>query len=206
MIATRKQIDRKAIVMAIESAAALYKQHLVGYTFMYVFDDRYIEVIYKTENFKHLTGVDSSLSARAFYKNAVSHRLQATQIYFSARHPYRLCKRKLAHLAEIPLLAGNESFMLEEITTATRAYKFGNTNLQFTLCMNKEFTADGQPKGNCYVVESIRDEDCFARSKNVYEITHIYRRRNDAKLYDTELYSSPNAVLPVAVQCLLKLD
>lgn len=33
---------------------------------MYVFDDRYIEVIYKTVNFKHLTGVDSHLPANQF--------------------------------------------------------------------------------------------------------------------------------------------
>ena len=35
---------------------------------MYVFDDRYIEVIYKADNFKHLTGVDSHLSAKQFFK------------------------------------------------------------------------------------------------------------------------------------------
>lgn len=41
--------DRKAIVAENNQAAKLYRGFLVGKSFMYVFDDRYIEVIYKAE-------------------------------------------------------------------------------------------------------------------------------------------------------------
>ena len=34
--------------------------------------------------------------------------------------------------------AGFEEFMLEEIVTTTKIYKLGTTNLNFTLCLNKE--------------------------------------------------------------------
>ena len=52
-----KAQDRKEIVSRIGDAAKLYRDRLVGKRFMYVFDGRYIEVIYKAENFRHLTGV-----------------------------------------------------------------------------------------------------------------------------------------------------
>lgn len=37
--------DWKAIVAAINQAAELYRRFLIGKSFMYVFDDKYIEVI-----------------------------------------------------------------------------------------------------------------------------------------------------------------
>ena len=44
-----KKIDKEAIAGEICKAAKLYKEHLVGRRFIYVFDGRYIEVLYKTE-------------------------------------------------------------------------------------------------------------------------------------------------------------
>lgn len=96
--------DRKAIVAAINQAAELYRRFLVGKSFMYVFDDRYIEVIYKTVNFKHLTGVDSHLPANQFFKLASKGKLAASQIDFSNRHPYTLCPEKLPTLFSLRLL------------------------------------------------------------------------------------------------------
>ena len=65
-----KNRDREEIVAKINNAAVLYKNNLVGRKFLYVFENRYIEVIYKSENFRHLTGVDTMLSAKAFYNYA----------------------------------------------------------------------------------------------------------------------------------------
>ena len=96
-------------------------------------------------------------------------------------------------MEEVANLAGAESFLLEEITTQTRSYKFGTTDLKFTLCMNKEQDADGNEKGNCYIVESLRDEDCFQKSKNVFAVSHIFVKPNDAKLYGELLFQDKNA-------------
>ena len=76
--------------------------------------------------------------------------------------------------------------MVEEIVTKTKNYKFGTTDLNFTLCMNKELDDKGYEKGDCYVVQSLRDEDCFSKSKNAYTVTHIFARPNDKPKY-TEL-------------------
>lgn len=184
----KKKQDRQQIVKAIIEAAELYKAKLVGRKFLYVFDNRYIEVIYKIVNFRHLTGVATDLSAKSFYQLAASRRLQTSQIYFTKDHPYDLCKKKIKHIREIATLAGAESFMLEEIKTVTQTFKFGTTDLKFSLCFNREFDEFGAEKGECYVVESLRDEDCFSRSKEAFMVTHIFSKANDKKQYTECLY------------------
>lgn len=49
-----KKQDRIDTAKAICHAAGLYKNNLVGRKFLYFFDNRYIEVIYKTGSFKQL--------------------------------------------------------------------------------------------------------------------------------------------------------
>lgn len=187
--------DRKNIVKKIENAAALYREKLVGKRFIYVFDNRYIEVIYKAENFRHLTGVETFLTARRFYSYAARRILATSQVSFSSSHPYDLCLRKLQHINEMAEMAGSESFILEEIKTNTKSYKFGTTDLNFTLCMNRELDSQGNEKGDCFIVQSLRDGDCFKKSKDVYVVTHILSRSNDKKKYTDLLYMDQSATI-----------
>lgn len=183
-----KKKDRIEIVKAICHAAALYKANLVGKKFLYLFDQRYIEVIYKADSFKHLTGVETYLSANAFYKLAVHGYLTADQIFFFKAHPFELCQRKLKHLDAIASLATSESFMLEEIRTVTRTYKFGTTDLKFSLCFNQQFSTSGDLLNEVFHVESLRDEDCFSKSKTAYIVDAIFYKQNTAKCYDHFVY------------------
>ena len=189
---SRKQ-DRIDLSLQIKYAAVLYKQHLVGRKFMYIFDNRYIEVIFKKENFRHLTGIDTNLSANQFYQYAVKGKLETSQIWFNSAHPYDLCVRKVQHIGDIATMAGSESFMLEEIKTDTMTYKFGTTDLEFTLCLNREKDQNGTEKSECYVVQSLRDEDCFSKSTEAYEVTHIFSKKNNEKLYDNLLFMDRSA-------------
>lgn len=198
-----KQQDRANLVQEIKEAAKLYKDNLVGRRFLYVFDGRFIEVIYKAENFRHLTGVDTYLSAKSFYSYAVKGILTTRQIFFSERHPFSLCSKKVQHLKRAVSLAESESFMLEEITTDSQFYKFGTTEATFALCMNPDIGHNGNLKSECYVVESLRDDDCFHKSKEVYDVTHIFSRPNDEKLYSKLHYESECADIPDAVKTLL---
>lgn len=61
--------------------------------------------------------------------------------------------------------------------------------------MNKELDDDGNEKGDCFVVQSLRDEDCFSKSKDVYSVTHIFSRPNDKKKYTDLLFMDKNASL-----------
>ena len=94
--------------------------------------------------------------------------------------------------------------MLEEITTQTKTYKFGTTDLNFSLCLDKEYYPDGNEKGTCFIAQSLRDEDCFSKSKNVYEVSHIFRKKNNEKLYhELVYYDRKEAVIPESVKILL---
>jgi len=201
---TQKQINQLQLIRQICAAAKSYKTQLVGKTFLYIFDDRYIEVMFKVTNFRHLTGVESSLSAREFYNKAVRNQLQTNLISFSSNHPYELCLKKITHITDI---AQSESFMLEEITTQSKAYKFGTTDLNFSLCLDLEYDDHHNPKGPCCVAQSLRDEDCFSRSKSVFDITHIFAKRNDEKPYSILIYhSQPKQPVPETVKALLSED
>lgn len=189
------QKDRKNAVTLIAAAAQSYKNLLVGKRFLYVFDGRYIEVLFESKNFKHLTGVSTNLSAERFFKYAVGQKLAASQIWFDANHPYALSMRKLKHLNDIVFMSSSENLMLEDIKTDTKSYKFGTTDLHFTLCLGKPTDAEGNEVGDCYIVESLRDEDCFSKSADAFVVTHILSRPNDKKKYSNILFMDKSVTL-----------
>ena len=208
---TKKAIDKKAIVKEICKAAKLYKENLVGRKFTYVFDGRYIEVLFKRKNYRHLTGVECNMSAEDFYKNALKNRLSPNQIYFSKDHPYELCKKKIKHLCDISSLATGESFMLEEFVTESRAYKFGTTDLEFSLCIDNEYDAQQNVVGDCLIAWSLRDGDEVSKAKKAYAVTHILAKENTAAKYteivfldkDESIESLPADVLAMIDETLL---
>lgn len=63
-------ISKNQLVNRIRRAAKEYKEHLVGKTFLFVYEKGYIEVMFTAKAFFHLTGVNSKLSAIDFYKHA----------------------------------------------------------------------------------------------------------------------------------------
>ena len=65
------KVDKKnAIRQGIIDAAIVYSQNLAGKTFLYVYGDEYFEVSFPVDHFLHLTGVETILSAKDFYRNA----------------------------------------------------------------------------------------------------------------------------------------
>ena len=65
------KVDKKnAIRQDIVDAAIVYSQNLAGKIFLYVYGDEYFEVSFPIDHFLHLTGVETRLSAKDFYKNA----------------------------------------------------------------------------------------------------------------------------------------
>ncbi|RHM97836.1 PBECR4 domain-containing protein [Dielma fastidiosa] len=184
------------IVNDIVQGADIYKRYLVGKTFMYVFDNRYIEVMFKKSGFAHLTGVERTISADDFYKEAIRGTLSASQIYFSSRHPKKLCLKKVAQLQNIyktiSVDKGN-GYILENIAADKTTFKFGFTELNFTLCFGEDYNNSGIKKSDFYIAQSLRDENCFNRSQNVYEIDFIFEKVNTCKVYSKLVYKNKNA-------------
>lgn len=96
--------------------------------------------------------------------------------------------RKAQHLNNIKELTLKENFLLEEIGTNSHIYKFGSTNSKFTICFGYDKGKNGELNQNIFIPMSLRDEDCFNRSKAIYKVTHILSKKNNSKFYDTVSY------------------
>ncbi|MFR3882902.1 MAG: PBECR4 domain-containing protein [Lachnospiraceae bacterium] len=48
----------------------MYSQNLAGKTYLYVYGNEYFEVSFPIDHFLHLTGIETRLSAKDFYKDA----------------------------------------------------------------------------------------------------------------------------------------
>ena len=127
------KVDKKnAIRQGITEAEIVYCQNLAGKTFLYVCGDEYFEVSFPIDHFLHLTGVETRLSAKDFYKNAKKSILTNNQFYFDTRHVYANAKRKLPCLKRLPELTNEMVCVLKNMETMTITYKLSVTNLEFT--------------------------------------------------------------------------
>ena len=127
------KVDKKnAIRQGITEAEIVYCQNLAGKTFLYVCGDEYFEVSFPIDHFLHLTGVETRLSTKDFYKNAKKSILTNNQFYFDARHVYANAKRKLPCLKRLPELTNEMVCVLKNMETMTITYKLSVTNLEFT--------------------------------------------------------------------------
>lgn len=65
-----KTDKKNRIRQAIIESSIVYSQNMAGKTFLYVYGNEYFEVSFPVDHFLHLTGVETNLSAKNFYKNA----------------------------------------------------------------------------------------------------------------------------------------
>lgn len=191
-----KTEDRVQIVQRIISAAQKYRDKLVGKSFLYVFDNRYIEVLFRTKDFLHLTGVQPvRMSAKDFYKEAINGTLRDTQITFTRRHPYDLCERKSEYLEQIETLTNSGILMLESMTTESHVYQFAAADLVFTICFDHDTDDAGIKRSDYFIARSLRVEDSFSRAGTVYEVDYIFEKSNQAARYCSVLYANPSVSL-----------
>ena len=196
-----------AIIQGIQQAVQTYDQNLVGKTFLYVYENRCIEVIYRSKDFLHMTGVDTKLSATDFYKNAKNGKLSIGQIFFSTRHPFNLCKLKVSQLSNFISVINSPLLILEDLQTQTLTYKFGLTELNFTVCLDHDSGSTGIPVSNYYVVRSLRVEDSFSRGQDAYEVNFIFCKNNTSEKYSTVTYKDAGKSINSLPQNILeKLD
>ena len=71
-----KADKKNAIRQGIIDSARIYSQSLAGKTFLYVYGEEFFEVSFPIDHFLHLTGVETKLSAKDFYKMQKRQNLQ----------------------------------------------------------------------------------------------------------------------------------
>jgi len=177
------------IVKRIIIAAKEYKERIAGKTFLILYEGHSVEIMFKTENFLHLCGVDTSLYARDFYRKAISGQLSKKEIGFSNIHPYYFADIKTKHLLDFISLFERDSLIITDLTTKTRSYKLGATDLEIVLCFD---TQDGLEKpSNILIPYSLRVEE-IANDKyhEIYEVDYILSKRNENHSYSTLEYGN----------------
>lgn len=187
----------------IESAG-IYSQSLAGKVFLYVYGNEYFEVSFPVDHFLHLTGVETKLSAKDFYKNAKKAMLTNNQFYFDSRHPYANAKKKLPCLKRLPELTNDMVCILKEMQTVTIVYKLSVTNLEFTLGLTENTDAIGNKIDDFFLPMSLRVEDTSVEKCDDGEIVDfIFSKDASVAKYNTLLVKDHNKTIPENIKHLI---
>ena len=197
--------DKKNIIRQdIIDSARIYSQNLAGKAFMYVYGDEYFEVSFPIDHFLHLTGVETKLSAKDFYKNAKKAKLTNSQFYFDARHPYANAKKKLPCLKRLPELTNNMVCILKDMQTVTIIYKLSVTNFEFTLGLTENTDDRGKKVNDFFLPMSLRVDDTSVEKSNGGEIVDfIFSKDASLAKYDMLLAKDKLKSIPESIKRLI---
>ena len=158
-------------------------------------------MFFPSENFMHLTGVNSSLSPHDFYANTRRRKLELNQFYFDQQHFYKNAKKKLHCLKRLSELTTGMVCILKELKTLTVTYKLSVSNLEFTLCLIESDKHHGSNGNKMYVPKSLRVEDSSVERSNGGEIVDfIFCKDYSAKKYDSLLVKDIAKDLPDCIK------
>ena len=198
--AEKKEALRKEII----NSASVYSSKLAGKHFLYVYGEEYFEVSFPADCFLHLTGVETILSAKDFYKISKKGNLTNSQFYFSSRHPFANAKKKLPCLKRLPELTNGLVCILKDMQTVKITYKLSVTNLEFTLGLTENSDKNGNRVNNLFFPMSLRVEDSSVEKSADGEIVDfIFSKDASVAKYDTMLVKDDKKTIPTIVQSLL---
>ena len=197
--------DKKNMIrQGIIDSAEIYSQNLAGKVFLYVYGEEYFEVSFPVDHFLHLTGVETRLSARDFYKNTKKTILTNNQFYFDARHPFANVKKKIPCLKRLPELTNDTICILKNLKTITIVYKLSVTNLEFTLGL---IESKDQQQKDLFLPMSLRVEDSSIERSNGGDIVDfIFAKEACIDKYNKILVSDKNKTIPDCVKHLINSE
>lgn len=108
-----KEMDRKDVVRnQIVLAAKNYSEQLSSQIFLYVFGNQYIEVMFRTSDFLHLTGIGTKLYSKKFFMLAKQGKIVNDQLFFAPKYPFKAVMKKLECLVRLPELTTEDVIIL----------------------------------------------------------------------------------------------
>ena len=197
--------DKKNMIrQGIIDSAEIYSQNLAGKVFLYVYGEEYFEVSFPVDHFLHLTGVETRLSARDFYKNAKKTILTNNQFYFDARHPYANAKKKLPCLKRLPELTNDMVCILKDMETLRIIYKLSVTNLEFTLGLTENTDNNGNKINDYFLPMTLRVIDSSVEKSSDGEVVDfIFAKDASISKYDTLLVEDKSKTIPDCIKHLI---
>lgn len=202
-----KNIKDEQIRKQIITASEVYRDKLAGRVFLYVYGESYFEVVFPTDRFRHLTGVNSSISAQEFYDKAKSSMLSAGQIFYDREHTYRGAKRKLPCLTMLPALTNNVVCVVKDMKTVTLTYKIGVTNLDFTIGLSENLDLEGNKINDWFLPRTLRVKDkAIESSADAEFIDFIFSKDASVDKYSTITYADKDKKPPLVIRDFLSDD
>lgn len=199
-----KEEKKNKIRQDIIKAAKIYKQNLAGNHYLYVYGETYFEVAFPVDHFLHLTGVETTLSAKQFYKIARNAELANNQFYFSLSHPYSTAKKKLSCLIRLPELTNEMVCILMDLQTKSITYKISVSNLEFTLGLVEHTNNNGTKIGNLFLPRTLRIKDSAVEKSTDGEIVDFILFKNASmSKYHTLLVKDDRKNIPNCIKHLL---
>jgi hypothetical protein len=200
-------MGKSAILKKIHKAAIKYQQYLAGKTFMYVYEGQCIEVVFKNSSFLHLTGVNTKLKAKEFYKHArTKNGLKVQEFFFDKNHPYDLAEKKTDNLEELYRITNSEVLITGDVVTLTANYRIGITDLQFILLCGANKDKHGKLIDDCLVPYSFRIEEINnTKFGELYEVDFIFSKNTNESLYGTLSYKGNKELEEIPVNILEKI-
>lgn len=189
----KKEHDKSNIINRIHHVAKLYQSRLVGKTFLILYEGNSSELLFKSDNLLHLCGVGTNLSAKYFYKYAINKKLSSKDIFFNTNHPYDFASTKTQHLHKAVSLLNRDSFVITDVSTLTKTFKLGATDLEVVFCFDTQTDSKGKLINNILIPYSLRVEG-IPNSKfgNMYEVNYVLSKKTGTKTYINIEYGNPN--------------
>lgn len=167
-------------------------------------EKNFFEVSFPVDHFLHLTGVETYLSAKEFYKNAKKGKITNSQFYFDERHLYANAKKKLHCLKRLPELTNDMVCILKDMQTVTIVYKLSVTNLEFTLGLTENVDDSGKKINEFFLPMSLRVEDSSVeKSKDGDIVDFIFSKDASVAKYDSILFEDKHKAIPESIKHLI---
>lgn len=201
-------MGKSAMLKKIHKAAILYQQHLAGKTFLFVYENKYIEVVFKNSSFLHLTGVNTNLKSKEFYQHAKKKNgLRVNEFYFDKEHPYDLAEKNTDCLEELYKVTCSEVLITGDVVTLTANYRIGITDLHFILLCGPNKDKHGKLIDDCLVPYSFRVEE-IRNSKfgELYEVDFIFSKNTNDKKYNHITYTGNKSMEELEQDIKEKID
>lgn len=201
--ATKDEQIRKQII----AASKVYRDYLAGKVFLYVYGENYFEVVFPTNRFRHLTGVNSSISAQEFYDKATDATLSTGQIFYEKEHTYRGAKKKLPCLLLLPSLTNALVCVVKDMKTVTLTYKIGVTNLDFTIGLSENLDLDGNKINTWFLPRTLRVRDkAIENSADAAFVDFIFSKDASVDKYSKIMFADHNKTPPKVIKEFLADD
>ena len=198
---TTRDIKNEQIRNQIIAAAQIYRDNLAGKVFLYVYGESYFEVVFPTDRFRHLTGVDSSISAQDFYNKAKDSTLSTGQILYDIKHTYKGAKRKLPCLMVLPMLTNGVVCVVKDLQTVTLTYRIGVTNLDFTIGLAENLDLEGNKINDWFLPRTLRVKDkAIENSTDAEFVDFIFSKDASNDKYSKIAYADKDKKLPLVIR------